>query len=147
LLAKGKAGKYTEYSEATGITKTHGQSTTSSFEISVDAAGTGQEVDDDPFSSLVVGRLTLAIREFATERLWLVYHRPRNLALALVGELGELAELVQWNGDQEESLSDEQLDKLSQELADVAIYLLRLADVCGRDILLESKVTSRENTL
>jgi dCTP diphosphatase len=48
-----------------------------------------------------------------------------------LGELGELAELVQWNGDRDRPLTRDQLDKLSQELADVAIYLLRLADVCG----------------
>jgi dCTP diphosphatase len=113
---------------------------------SIESSDESEGKDADPFSSLVVGRLTVAIREFATERQWSVYHRPRNLVLALMGELGELAELVQWNGDRAESLTDEQLDKLSQELADVAIYLLRLADVCGSDLLLESKEASRGNT-
>jgi dCTP diphosphatase len=78
-----------------------------------------------------VQRLTGTIRDFAVERQWSSYHQPRNLVLALMGELGELAELVQWNGDRDQPLTRDQLDKISQELADVAIYLLRLADVCG----------------
>jgi dCTP diphosphatase len=51
--------------------------------------------------------------------------------LALTGELGELAEIFQFKGDDEEqSLSLEEQDKVGQEIADVTIYLLRLADVC-----------------
>lgn len=72
------------------------------------------------------------IREFATERQWNRFHLPRNLLLALQGELGELAELVQWHDDsQSASLTPLEIDQLSQEIADVSIYLLRLADVCG----------------
>jgi NTP pyrophosphatase (non-canonical NTP hydrolase) len=52
----------------------------------------------------------------------------------LLGEVGELAELVQWKGDDEDpSFDTKELDKLSQELADVSIYLLRLATV--RDVV------------
>lgn len=82
----------------------------------------------------VLPALTLAIRQFAEDRLWSIYHLPRNLILALVGEIGELAELLQWKGDDDNdgsfalTLSD--LDSLSQELADVSIYLIRFADVC-----------------
>jgi dCTP diphosphatase len=75
--------------------------------------------------------LTRAIREFATERTWSKYHLPRSLVLALLGELGELAELVQWNKDELQEISSATLDKLGQEIADVSIYLIRLSDICG----------------
>jgi dCTP diphosphatase len=79
--------------------------------------------------------LTLAIRQFAQDRLWSIFHLPRNLILALVGEIGELAELLQWKGDDDNEgtfvLSLSELDSLSQELADVTIYLIRFADVCN----------------
>jgi len=66
------------------------------------------------------------------EREWVQYHTPRNLLLALTGELGELAELFQWKGDGDDAgVSVKEHDKVSQELADVTIYLCRLADVCG----------------
>jgi NTP pyrophosphatase (non-canonical NTP hydrolase) len=118
-LVKGKSGKYTAYSDQTGITKTEGQSTR---DLQAEGTKTVEEV---------TGR----IRVFATERLWSRYHTPRNLVLALMGELGELAELFQWRGDDPESggmegWSQDDLDHVGQEFADVAIYLLRLADVC-----------------
>jgi dCTP diphosphatase len=65
------------------------------------------------------------------EREWSKYHKPRSLVLALLGELGELAELVQWKQDGPAVLTNEVLDKIGQEIADVTIYLIRLADVCG----------------
>jgi len=70
------------------------------------------------------------IRNFANERLWNRFHTPRNIALALIGEVGELAEIFQWTFDDGEiDLSEEVLDKAGQEIADVSIYLIRLADV------------------
>ena len=69
------------------------------------------------------------------------YHTPRNLLLALIGELGELAELFQWKGDVEDAWfpSISEHDKVKQELADVTIYLCRLADVCGISLSEEMK--------
>ena len=75
--------------------------------------------------------LTAAIRKFAAERDWARFHRPRSLLLALVGEMGELAEIFQFKEDENQTIALEELDKAQQEIADVAIYLLRLADVCG----------------
>ena len=82
-------------------------------------------------------------RQFVTDRDWLQYHTPRNLALALMGEIGELAEIFQFMGDDDKDaagstgtnsttniFSVQQLDKIGQELADVTIYLCRLSDVC-----------------
>ena len=78
-----------------------------------------------------IPNLTQEILEFATARQWAQYHTPRNLVLAFMGELGELSELLQWDGDDStDTLEPKRLDKLSQELADVTIYILRLATVC-----------------
>ncbi len=111
----------------------------------------------------------IAIRQFASDRNWFKYHTPRNITLAMLGELGELAELFQWKSDdvydgsdadadadvdsngrqgssdgainqnnnhlskvlQSEGWPVSEIDKVQQEIADVAIYCLRLADVIG----------------
>lgn len=100
-------------------------STNSSCETDI---GTARE----NFVHQSIPALTLRLRQFASDRDWDRYHTPRNLMLALVGELGELAEIFQFKGDSEdEQLSMEEMDKVRQELADVTIYLIRLADVCG----------------
>lgn len=70
---------------------------------------------------------------FSNERGWNKYHSPRNLLLALVGEVGELAEIFQWRGEVTEGLGDwseADKDHLGEELSDVLIYLIRLADKC-----------------
>jgi dCTP diphosphatase len=75
--------------------------------------------------------------EFSEERGWNKYHTPRNLLLALVGEVGELSELFQWKGEVEEGLKDwdpEEKKHLEEELSDVLIYLVRLADKCDVDL-------------
>lgn len=66
-----------------------------------------------------------------------MYHTPRNLLLALVGEVGELAELFQWKGEVDAGLpnwTDEDRTKLSHELSDVFIYLIRLSQQCHVDL-------------
>lgn len=73
-------------------------------------------------------------KEFSDERDWNQYHTPRNLLLALVGEVGELAELFQWRGEVQEGLPGwDAADRkhLEEELSDVLIYLVRLADKCN----------------
>lgn len=117
-LCKGKSGKYTKYSSQTGITKTEGQSIQKTLE--------GGKLEDESVVA-VIERITA----FATARHWARFHTPRNLVLALVGELGELAELYQWCGDGLQNHDADFLDKVGQELADVGIYLLRLSYVCN----------------
>ena len=78
--------------------------------------------------------LQALVRNFADERDWAQFHTPRNLALAMMGEVGEVAELMQWTADSDMAawLKDEtNKTKLKHELADVFSYLLRLSDVCG----------------
>ncbi|XP_042327666.1 dCTP pyrophosphatase 1 [Sceloporus undulatus] len=75
--------------------------------------------------------------EFGVERGWGKYHQPRNLLLALVGEVGELAELFQWREDAPEGLpgwTTSEREALSDELSDVLIYLVALANKCHVDL-------------
>ncbi len=77
------------------------------------------------------------IRKFTYEREWQKYHNPRSLILALMGEVGELAELFQWLTDEEaaELMQDpDRAAKVTYELADVFGYLLQIADVTGVDL-------------
>ena len=78
------------------------------------------------------------LRAFAAERDWEQYHTPKNLAMALAAEVGELLEQFQWlTPEQSWSIADdlEALDPVRDEIADVVIYLARLADILGVDIL------------
>ncbi|KAL0442172.1 UNVERIFIED_CONTAM: dCTP pyrophosphatase 1 [Sesamum radiatum] len=77
------------------------------------------------------------LAEFARVRGWDQYHSPRNLLLALVGEVGELSEIFQWKGEVEKGLpnwSHDDKEHLEEELSDVLLYLVQLADVCGLDL-------------
>jgi NTP pyrophosphatase (non-canonical NTP hydrolase) len=81
--------------------------------------------------------LTARIREFARERDWEQFHDPKSLVLALMGEVGELAELFQWAPAEEAQArfsAGERQVRASEEMSDVLIYLLRLADVLGVDL-------------
>ncbi len=81
--------------------------------------------------------LSAQLQAFASEREWDQFHTPKNLAMALAGETGELVALLQWMSDDqiENRLSDEEFRReLSDELADVLLYLVRLADVAGIDL-------------
>jgi dCTP diphosphatase len=74
-------------------------------------------------------------RKFAADRDWDQYHSPKNLSMALSGEVAELLELFQWlTEDQSRNLSAEQQKEAAHEIADVQIYLIRLADKLGVDI-------------
>ncbi len=77
-----------------------------------------------------------SLRQFAEERDWEQFHSPKNLATALVVEAGELVEQFQWLTDEESrTLSTEKLGRVSEELADVLLYLIRLADKLDVDLL------------
>ncbi|VVO77117.1 nucleotide pyrophosphohydrolase [Pseudomonas fluorescens] len=84
-----------------------------------------------------VDQIQQRLRAFALERDWDQFHTPKNLATALSVEAAELLEIFQWLTD-EQSLAikaDEQRkDMVSQEIADVMMYLLRLADVLSIDL-------------
>jgi len=84
-----------------------------------------------------VAELTNEVRAFANERDWSQFHTARNLVLALVGEVGELAAELQWVSDSEvrAHLADSTARaRFESEIADVATYLLRLCDVLEVDL-------------
>jgi len=76
------------------------------------------------------------IREFALERAWERYHTPKNLVMALSVEMAELQEPFQWlTPEQSQQLDPAQREAVRQEIADVLIYLTRLADILDIDLL------------
>jgi NTP pyrophosphatase (non-canonical NTP hydrolase) len=81
--------------------------------------------------------LTQEIRTFADSRNWGQFHTPKNLAMAIAGEAGELAAEFQWLTPEESmgnALSSDKKKSIALEIADVQIYLLRMADVLGIDV-------------
>jgi len=81
--------------------------------------------------------LTKRVRDFAEARDWERYHTPKNLAMALAGEVGELLEIFQWLTPQQAAdvMGGVRADDVEDELADVVIYLVRLADVLDVDLI------------
>jgi len=87
--------------------------------------------------SNILNELTQEVRRFAEVRNWGQFHTPKNLAMAIAGEAGELAAEFQWLTPEEsmnDALSSDQKRSIELEIADVQIYLLRLADVLDVDI-------------
>lgn len=77
------------------------------------------------------------MREFARERDWEQFHDPKSLILALVGEVGELSELFQWlptDVAQALTLNENLQHRAGEEMGDILLYLVRLADVLGVDL-------------
>jgi len=83
------------------------------------------------------GDLAKVLRDFAAARNWGPFHTPKNLAMALSGEAGELVAEFQWLTPEEsvtDSLSADKREAIALEIADVQIYLIRLADELDIDI-------------
>ncbi len=80
--------------------------------------------------------MTERVRTFAQDREWEQFHTPQALLLAVQAEVGELAEHFLWVSDQDvdEAWKARKREGVSEEIADVLIYLLRLADVMGIDL-------------
>ena len=79
--------------------------------------------------------LAARLRDFARERDWEQFHAPKNLAMALAVEASELMEHFQWLTEREScELSAEAKARAAEELADVFIYTVRLADRLGVDL-------------
>jgi len=77
-----------------------------------------------------IEELICLIREFANRRDWEKFHTPKNLAMAITGEAGELAAEFQWLSTEEASnISNLPVERIELEIADIAIYLLRICDV------------------
>ena len=86
---------------------------------------------------MAIAALQEQYREFVAERDWEQFHAPKNLVMALTGEVGELVELFQWLTPEQSAgvMADAALaGQVRDELADVFAYLIRLADVLGVDL-------------
>ncbi len=84
-----------------------------------------------------IHRLQQFLQSFADQRNWNQYHTPKNLAMALTGEAGELLEVFQWLTPEESdrrNLGPANRQAVRDELADVFIYTLRLADLLDIDL-------------
>ncbi len=97
----------------------------------------------DPFREL-----RDALRAFAAERDWDQFHSPRNLATALAVEAAELLEPFQWLDDaQSRALSRETRAAVEEEMADVLLYLVRLADRLDVDLEQAARAKLARNAL
>ncbi|WP_206203023.1 nucleotide pyrophosphohydrolase [Thioalkalivibrio sp. XN8] len=86
------------------------------------------------------------LEKFAEERDWQQFHTPKNLAMALTAEAGELLEIFQWlTPEQSQSLDQRKRDELADELGDILIYLVRLAGVTGVDLLDAARAKLEKN--
>jgi NTP pyrophosphatase (non-canonical NTP hydrolase) len=76
------------------------------------------------------------LREFARVRDWDQFHTPKNLSMALIAEAAELVEHFQWlTPEQSGDLPPEKLTAVRHELADILVYLVRMADKLNVDLL------------
>lgn len=97
-------------------------------------------------SELDLGELREYLRRFAADRDWEQFHTPKNLAMALAAEAGELLEVFQWlTPDESVALGDTQRQAAADEIVDVLQYLVRLADVLGVELGVEVWRKLREN--
>ena len=99
--------------------------------------------------SEALAALEVRLSEFAERRNWIQYHSPKNLTMALAGEVGELLAEFQWLTEEQSSestLTPSQALKVEGEVADVFIYLVRLSTVLGIDLIAAAnrKITVNE---
>jgi dCTP diphosphatase len=84
-----------------------------------------------------IQHLAAEIKKFADARDWGQFHTPKNLSMAVAGEAGELVAEFQWltaEQSMRSNMSPEKLKDVELEIADVAIYLIRLADILDIDV-------------
>lgn len=72
------------------------------------------------------------VLKFRDDRNWKQFHNPKDLALSISLEAAELLEVFQWSGS--DTVCESKKDKIREELADVLIYCIQMADVCGLNI-------------
>jgi NTP pyrophosphatase (non-canonical NTP hydrolase) len=75
------------------------------------------------------------LRRFAAERDWEQFHTPKNLAMAIGSEAGELLDVLRWSTGGMEDLSADDRSRATKEMADILIFLVRMADVLDVDLI------------
>jgi len=87
-------------------------------------------------SDISIEQLRQQIRDFASARDWDQFHSPKNLSMAMIVEAAELVEHFQWlTEEQSQSLADDKRAEVENELADIFVYLIRMADKLDIDLL------------
>jgi NTP pyrophosphatase (non-canonical NTP hydrolase) len=90
--------------------------------------------------------LTTSLRDFVRARDWEQFHTPKNLAIALLVEAGEVAEHFQWSSAADDAhIDDERRRAIALEIGDTLLYLARLADVLGIDMIEAAAAKMRIN--
>ena len=97
-----------------------------------------------------IQHLAAEIKKFADARDWEQFHTPKNLSMAVAGEAGELVAEFQWltaEQSMRSNMSPEKLKDVELEIADVAIYLIRLADILDIDVaeVVRKKISINES--
>jgi dCTP diphosphatase len=83
-----------------------------------------------------IKRLTEELRKFAVDRDWDQFHSPKNLSMALSVEAGELVEKFQWLTEQQSfELTGKKKKDVEEEIGDILIYLVRIADQLNVDLI------------
>lgn len=88
------------------------------------------------------------LRVFSNERDWDQFHSPKNLIMALTSEVGELSDIFQWLSEEQskiENIDSKSLEKTKEEIADVFLYILRIADKLNIDLEKEAVKKIRIN--
>ena len=90
-----------------------------------------------------IKQIQIQLSKFANERDWDQFHNPKNLAMALSVEASELVEIFQWltPGQSEEIMESSESEHVKEEIADILIYLIRIADKLNVD--LESSISEK----
>ena len=108
----------------------------------MDANITGMDDQSDRLQKVIC-----RIRDFRDQRDWMQFHNPKNLAASIVIEAAELLEHFQWKTpDESEAHAESKRDSVADEIADVAVYLIELADNLGIDLwqAIERKMVQNE---
>lgn len=82
------------------------------------------------------------VLKFRDDRNWKQFHNPKDLALSISLEAAELLEIFQWSGS--DTVCESKKDKIKEELADVLVYCIHMADACGLDMdeIIQEKMKS-----
>ncbi|MCP3850734.1 MAG: nucleotide pyrophosphohydrolase [Gammaproteobacteria bacterium] len=92
-----------------------------------------------------IKKISNDLKKFAIERDWEQFHTPKNLSMALIAEAAELVEHFQWlTPEQSKMIKGEKLTDISHEIADIFIYLLRIAEQLDVDLV---KATREKMTI
>lgn len=94
-----------------------------------------------------ISELTCRIRSFVAAREWEQFHNPKDMAVAIAAEAGELLQHFVWQQpDQVERRADERRDEIASEIADVGILLFEMADLLGMNLgeVMEAKIARNE---